>query len=353
MGADLARAQAWLAEADRPVAIIGLDVLRDGSATILQAFIEHFQIPFVTTYKAKGVLPEDHPLCLGAAGLSPLADRHLLPLLSQADLILGVGYDPIEMRTGWRHAWDAGRQKVIDIVAEPNTHDMHYATMEIVGDTGAVLEALAQGGTARPHWPEGQPEATRAALSAAFPDSDAWGPAGIIAEARSVLPENTLATADSGAHRILLSQMWTCHTPKGLVQSSGLCTMGCAVPLAIGSALAAPDRPVVSFSGDAGFLMVAGELSTAAELGVKPIFVVFVDASLALIELKQRQRQMANRGVDFARHDFAAMGRAFGGHGVRVTTRAELRAALTQALEADTFTVIAAEMEREAYDGRI
>ena len=99
--------------------------------------------------------------------------------------------------------------------------------------------------------------------------------------------------------------------------------------------------------------MVAGELATAAELGVKPIFIVFVDASLALIELKQRQRQMTNRGVDFARHDFAAMGRAFGGAGVTVSSRAELRSALEAAMKAETFTVIAATIEREAYDGRI
>ncbi|MAC78107.1 MAG: acetolactate synthase [Rhodobacteraceae bacterium] len=352
-GADLAHAQAWLGEAERPLAVVGLDVPRDGSGQILRAFLEHFGIPFVTTYKAKGVLAEEHPLCLGAAGLSPLADGHLLPLVRAADLVLCVGYDPIEMRTGWRHAWDAGAQRVIDIVAEPNTHDMHYATLEIVADTGAALEALAQGVPARPRWPGGQPEATRATLSAAFPTTDAWGPAAVIAEARDVLPVETLATADSGAHRILLSQMWTCHEPKGLVQSSGLCTMGCGVPLAIGTALAAPDRPVVGFSGDAGFLMVAGELATAAELGVKPIFIVFVDASLALIELKQRQRQMTNRGVDFARHDFAAMGRAFGGAGVTVSSRAELRSALEAAMKAETFTVIAATIEREAYDGRI
>ena len=354
-GADLARARAWLDAAERPLAIIGLDVLRDRSGQVVRAFLEHLQIPFVTTYKAKGVLPEDHPLCLGAAGLSPLADGHLLPLVREADLVLAIGYDPIEMRTGWRHAWDAGRQKVIDIVAEPNTHDMHYATLEIVADTGAALEALAQGqgGTARPRWPGGQPEATRAALSAAFPTTDPWGPAGVIAEARAVLPATTLASADSGAHRILLSQMWACHEPRGLVQSSGLCTMGCAVPLAIGLALAEPDRPVVSFSGDAGFLMVAGELATAAELGVRPIFVVFVDASLALIELKQRQRQMPNRGVDFARHDVAALGRAMGGAGVTVRSRDEMRAALQAALDAPSFTVIAAEIDRGGYDGRI
>ena len=187
----------------------------------------------------------------------------------------------------------------------------------------------------------------------AFPADADWGPAGVIAECRATLPANTLATADSGAHRILLSQMWSCSAPRQLIQSSGLCTMGCAVPMAIGRKLAEPDRPVVSFSGDAGFLMVAGDLATAAELGVAPIFVVFADASLALIELKQRGRQMANAGVDMGRHDFAAIGRAFGGSGITVRNRSELNQALQQALASDRFTVISAEIEPGGYDGRI
>jgi acetolactate synthase-1/2/3 large subunit len=109
---------------------------------------------------------------------------------------------------------------------------------------------------------------------------------------------------------------------------------------------------VVAFTGDAGLLMVAGELSTAAELGSRVIVVVFVDASLALIELKQRQRQMTNAGVDFGAHDFAAIGRAFGGLGHTVRNRTELEAALDDALNAETFTVIAAVIDRGSYDGR-
>ena len=147
--------------------------------------------------------------------------------------------------------------------------------------------------------------------------------------------------------------MWDCHEPRGLIQSSALCTMGCAVPMAIGEKLASPDRPVISFSGDAGMLMVAGELSTAAELGSGPVFVVFVDACLSLIELKQRQRQMAGNGVGFGKHDFAALGRAFGGEGHTVTTRQELRAALEAAQSSDVFTVIAAVIKSRAYDGLI
>ncbi len=353
VGADLARARDWLSEAQRPLAIVGLDVLRDRSESVLRAFLEHFGVPFVTTYKAKGVLDEDHPLCLGAAGLSPLADQHLLPLVRQADLVLAIGYDPIEMRTGWRDPWDTDVQRVIDISAVPNTHYMHQAGLNFVADTGAALEALAQRNAAGETWPGRELQKVRSALSEAFPTTDVWGPAAVIDEARTVLPDTTLATADSGAHRILLSQMWRCTEPRGLVQSSALCTMGCAVPMAIGLKLASPERPVISFSGDAGFLMVAGELTTAAELGIAPIFLVFVDASLALIELKQRQRQMVNLGVDFQRHDFAAMGRAFGGHGVSVRNRTELREALTAALEADRFTVIAAEIDRGGYDGRL
>ncbi|MHA6265073.1 thiamine pyrophosphate-binding protein [Arenibacterium sp. CAU 1754] len=352
-GADLAQARDWLGQAQKPIAIIGLDMLSDRSGCVLEAFVELFSIPFITTYKAKGILPETHPLCLGAAGLSPLADSHLLPLVKQADLILTIGYDPIEMRPGWRDVWDPATQNVIDISTVANDHYMHQAGLNFVAHVGTTLEALAQGGTERRTWANGAPWATQQALAGAFPSDDTWGPAAVIAECRATLPDNTLASADSGAHRILLSQMWTCAQPRDLVQSSGLCTMGCAVPLAIGMKLAEPDRPVVSFSGDAGFLMVAGELATAAELETPVIFVVFVDSSLALIELKQRQRQMPNTGVDFARHDFAAIGRAFGGAGVTVTNRDALRAALIDAQKCNTFTVIAAEIDRGGYDGRI
>lgn len=353
-GSTLTQARAWLGAAQKPVAIIGLDALYDQPGSELLSFIEAFNIPFITTYKAKGIIPEDHPLCLGGAGLSPLADKHLLPLVKDADLVIAIGYDPIEMRTGWRNVWHPAKQHVIDITPEANRHYMHQAGLNIIASIGATLKAFADTPPAQENWNNGLPAKTQDALATSFHQHDIeWGPAGVIDECQDVLPANTLLSADSGAHRILLSQMWSCSEPRQLVQSSGLCTMGCAVPLAIGRKFAQPDRTVVSFSGDAGFLMVAGELATAYEMGIAPIFVVFVDASLALIELKQRQRQLPNTGVDFAHHDFAAMGRAFGGYGHRVTNRGELRAALSQAMSADRFTVIAAEIERGGYDGRI
>ena len=346
-------ARDWLAAAERPVMIVGLDAVNEGAGATVTEVAERLNIPVITTYKAKGIIPETHPLALGGAGLSPLADGLLVPLVQKADLILCVGYDPIEMRPGWREIWNPAEVRAIDIAAEPNHQYMHQATMNIVGACAPSLAAIAEGVTPRATWPGGEVAEVQAALALAFPRDDDWGAAAVIAEARAVLPEDTIATVDSGAHRILLSQMWTSHIPRALLQSTALCTMGCAVPLAMGAKLATPDATVVSFSGDAGFLMVAGELSTVAELKLPVIFVVFVDASLALIEKKQRERQMVNLAVDFGLHDFAAIGRAFGGHGVRVTNRAELRAALRAAQQADTFTVIAAEIDRGSYDNRI
>ena len=126
--AGLDEARAWISEAKRPVMIAGLDVLTEGSAGSVQAFAEQTGIPVITSYKAKGVLPEDHALALGGAGLSPKADADLVPFVQSADLVIAAGYDPIEMRPGWQNAWDPERQRVIDIHAEPNHHYMHQAT---------------------------------------------------------------------------------------------------------------------------------------------------------------------------------------------------------------------------------
>lgn len=352
-GESLEKARTLLDRSERPIVIAGVDAMNDGASTALTAFAEKFGTPVITTYKAKGLVAEDHPLSLGGAGLSPLADKSLLPLVAQSDLIICVGYDPIEMRTGWRDAWSPDTQDIIDITAEPNHHYMHQSTLNVIGNCIAALEAIGNGIMATDTWRGGEPAAAKEALAKDFPTGDAWGPAAVIDTCRKILPRTALATADSGAHRILLSQMWECYAPRGMMQSSALCTMGCAVPLAMGASLVYNDGPVVSFSGDAGFLMVAGELATAAELGLRTIFIVFVDASLALIELKQRARQLGNRGVDFAEHDFAAMGRAFGGAGVTVRSRPELENAVRDAVAAPTFTVIAAVIDRGSYDGRI
>lgn len=351
-GAALEAARKALANAKSPLIIAGVDAVhQEASAAIIRA-AETLGAPVITTYKGKGLIPESHALSLGAAGLSPKADNILLPFITKADVILAIGYDPIEMRAGWQNPWDLTAQTIIDITAVPNHHYMHQANINIVGDCKASVESLLPENPLTT-WQGKEISTVKAKIEEAFAPISEWGPDAVIDICRNVLPEETLATADSGAHRILLSQMWQCEFPRALTQSSGLCTMGCAIPLAMGAQIIEPDRAIVSFSGDAGFLMVAGELATASERKLKTIFVVFVDRSLALIELKQRQRQLANRGVDFANVDFAKLGEAMGGAGHTVNSKDSLTKALEAALQSDTFTVIAAQIDRKAYDGLI
>jgi acetolactate synthase-1/2/3 large subunit len=348
-GPDLEAARGLLARAERPLVVAGLEVLAHDAAEAVAGFCRTFGAPLVTTYKAKGVLPEDDPLALGGAGLSPEADKVLLPLVERADLIVAAGYDPIEMRAGWCDPWDPA--KAVEFTDVPNTHYVHQAAYGFVGHVGHGLAALGGGLPGKATWPDGEPAAARAKLRGFFASGGDWGPSRIVEVVRAALPREAVATVDSGAHRILLSQLWDCYAPRGLLQSTALCTMGGALPLAIGYKAARPEAPVVAFTGDAGLEMVLGELASLRDLGLPLIIVVFVDASLALIEMKQRRAGLANLGVDFGATDFPALARALGGHGVGVRDAATLEREVGAALDREGFTLLACEVPRQSYDG--
>lgn len=347
---DLEAARQLIASARRPVMLAGLDVINQGAAAAVAAVARRLSIPLITTYKAKGILPEGDGLALGAAGLSPKADTIILPLVNSSDCIILAGYDPIEMRINWRHAW-GGDAPVIDIVAEDMPHGMHSSRHMFVGDIAATLDALAIGVEPGPVWQGGEPARARAALASAFAPPPHWGPHAVFEGMRQALPGHTVITADSGAHRILLSQMWHCQAPRTMLQSSGLCTMGCAVPLAAGCKLQAPHLPVCAFVGDAGLEMMLGDLATIRDLKLPVVICVLVDESLSLIEMKQRSAQRPNCAVDFGGTDFPAIARAFGGHGAWIEDSQALAAEAQAALARNTFTLLACRIARRAYDG--
>jgi acetolactate synthase-1/2/3 large subunit len=351
-GPALDEARQWLRDAERPLMVAGVDAIYQGAEAAVAAFARDQNIPLLTTYKAKGIVPEDEPLSLGAAGLSPKADALLLALVEKSDLVILAGYDPIEMRAGWRDPWPAAA-RVLEFSSVANTHYVHQATRSFVGDVAAGLEALGDGRDHVTRWPAGEATATRAALCDAFGAGQGWGPAAVIQVARRVLPRDTVASVDTGAHRILLSQMWECYAPRTLLQSTGLCTMGCALPLAMGYKQVQPQRAVVAFVGDAGLEMVLGELATLRDLGLAVIVVVFVDDSLALIELKQRNVGHGNLGVDFGASDFPAVAQAFGMHGAWANDGATLERELVEALGRSGSSVIACRIGARAYDGMI
>ena len=353
-GPDLDTARQKFNASQRPAIIAGLDVLSEsGAAESIVRFAERFKIPVLTTYKAKGVLAEDHPLSLGGHGLSPLSDALVLPFLDQSDLVIAVGYDPIEMRSAWRAPWPSS--KAIEFAAAPNRHFVHHADLSFQCGITAGLDALADGldsDDRTTSWPGGEPSKLRAGLAELFEPGDQWGPASAMHAIRRAAPRDTVVTIDSGAHRILLSQIWPCYAPRTMLQSTGLCTMGCALPLATGYKLARPDTPVIAFMGDAGLEMILGELATLRDAKFPVLVVVFVDQSLALIELKQRQNQMSNLGVDFPRTDFSSIANAMGGVGCIASTTQDVEREVQAAFTRDTYTLLEIPIERKSYDNR-
>jgi acetolactate synthase-1/2/3 large subunit len=286
---------------------------------------------------------------MGGHGLSPKSEKLILPLFRAADLVIAAGYDPIEMRIGWQDPWDP--ERCIDFAHGMNDHDMHYASHSWVCSVAGGLAALD--GAPISGWEDDTPSRIRADLDEAFAPKGDWGPDHAIREILAAVPPEVTITVDTGAHRILLSQMWRSAHPRGVLQSTGLCTMGCALPLAMGFKNARPEAPVVAFMGDGGLEMVLGELSTLRDLGLPVVLVVFVDQSLALIEMKQRAMGKQNAGVDFRHTDFAAVAGVYGGAGVTVTGPGEAGQAVSEALAADRFTIVAVEIPRRAYDGLI
>lgn len=350
-GEALNKARKWLLEAKNPLMIVGLDAVHQNASSAIIDFCKKFGVPAVTTYKAKGIIPDDDELSLGAAGLSPLGDKNISPVVHAADLILLVGYDPIEMRSGWRDLWDSSKTRVVEFLIASEYSYMHKSSLRFICDISEGIEALSEGLEKKTTWENGELIEMRNKHEKIYGQKQEWGPGAITETVRRLVPRDTVITMDSGAHRILISQAWRTYVPRSALQSSAFCTMGCALPLATGAKLADPGRVVVAFMGDGGLEMVLGELITLRDLGLPVIVIVFVDASLALIEKKQREMQYKNVGVDMDETDFKSIALAMGGIGFVVQTRTQLEDAVSVALNtSDTFTLIACKIPRGSYD---
>ena len=356
-GESLSKARFMVENAKRPLIVAGIGVLHHNAGDQILQLCETRSIPVITTYKAKGIIDENHSLCLGGHGLSPRSDSIILPLLAQSDCIILAGYDPIEMRSGWIEPWQA--QNAIDLCHADIQHGMHGSAVKFVGDISSALGALAQGlPDCGGSWAGGEIQKAQSELEQMFCTNEQWGPHQIFTIARSKMSQYDVATVDSGAHRILLSQMWKCQKPRTLLQSSAFCTMGVSLPLAIGYAKSITSQGashcvsnVVVFVGDAGLEMTIGELATLRDLGLAIVIIVLVDESLALIELKQSTSNLPNLGVDFGATDFVALAKAYGGHGKWIEDGKSLEGALDQAFNADRFTLLACRIDKQHYMG--
>ena len=350
--AALGAARALLDAAKRPLALIGRGALPADGPAAVDRFVHRHAMPFLTTYKAKGVVDERDSLCMGSAGLSPVVDAENMKLVADADCLVLIGFDPIELRDAWLDAWPESAS-VLSVDWRAASHRIFPVGLQAIGDLPAMLAQLCE---------SNEPPARdcRAARLAAFrhalrhivrPRTPSRGisPAALFAEVDRQSTPEWIMTVDVGSHRILANHVIRCHVPGQLMQSNGLGCMGYAVPAANAAQLVHPGRPVVAMLGDGGMLMTLGELAVAAEHDLPIVVVVLNDASLSLIKLKQSKMGMKPQAMDFKSPRFDMIAEGFGARGVRVDTLEAFSSAFAGAVAARRFTVIDAMVDPAEY----
>ena len=321
----IAAARALLARARRPAIIAGLEAATPARAAWIRALAEALHAPVLVTYKAKGVLPDAHPL-FGGVFTGGAAEA---PILHEADLILTIGADPVEfIPQPWRFA-----APVLDLADWERALDYVAPAIRLTG----AWEAVDLTPT-RAAWPDGAIARHRAAWLALLdngPSGNAGiSPAAIVRLAQRAAREggqDPRAAVDAGAHMFPCTTFWQAERPGDLLISNGLATMGHALPAAIAAAIHDPARGAIAFTGDGGLLMALGELATACALRLNLVVVVFNDAALSLIGIKTGGRDLPARSLDWPECDVAQVMRGLGGAAWRAGNEAEFAAAMRAA----------------------
>ena len=350
---EAARLGKTISAAKRPLLLAGRGALLGQTPAALRSLVEAWQLPFFCSYKAKGVIPEQHPLCLGSVGLSPVVDAENMRLVQEADLILMAGFDPIELRDAWLDAWPEA-QAVITLDWGALNHRIFPEGERAYGHLPHMLAQLMPEAAAdkAASWGSARlAQLKQAVAHIVRPRAPAKGisPAALFAVVSAQATEDWIMTVDVGSHRILANHVIRCRVPGQLLQSNGLGCMGYALPAAIGAQLVHPDRPVVAMLGDGCMLMTQGELAVAAERKLPIVLVVLNDASLSLIKLKQSKMNLAARATDFDSPRFDIIAQGFGATGVRVNSIAAFEQVLREAVASRRFTVIDAEVDPSEY----
>lgn len=335
---DLACVAAALASARRPVVALGLDLDPSTDARPVRAFLERLKVPVFVTPKAKGMFPEDHPLfcgvCAGVAG-----DSVILDLFRRADLIVGIGFEPVESDKLWHH-----EMKLVSIGPVSIAAGAYRPHAEVVGGVARTLEALAAAGPGPYEWTPEDLTAFRAALvdvlkPAARPAAG-LSPYELTLRLRELLPRDTVFTTDVGAIKSITSQAWKSYEPLTFFESNGLSAMSYSLPAAMAARLQFPDRPVLCAIGDGGFGMTSAEIETCVRERLHFMTVVYNDSSLSLIHVAQARRGHEPYGVDHGVVDFATVASGLGAWSRRVRTMDELDAAVREGLTIDRPVVI-------------
>ena len=366
----VARLADEIARAARPIVILGVDLNPSIDPPAVRRFVEALGAPVFATPKAKGIFPEDHPQFFGVcSGLA--ADAVIVEHLSRADLLIGVGFDPVESDKVWHQT-----MKLVSIAPVSIAAAQYKPALELIGDVSASLTALSSRSYGPLEWTHDdehrfrtqleetlrgsverealrlarpEPVEGRARSGQALAERTGLSALAVTRRLRNLFPPETIVSTDVGSIKLIVSQAWRSTVPMTFLESNGLSAMGYGLPAAMAAKLAMPDRPVLCTMGDGGFSMVFADLETCVRRRIPFVTVVYNDSTLSLIQVAQAKRGYTDYGVRYGAIDFAAASAALGAWSRRVSTLEELDAAVTEARAHDGPSVIEVPIDPAEY----
>lgn len=334
--------KAWevIASARRPIILAGNGAIRKRASTQLRRFVELTGIGVVSTFMGKGAVDMDQEQYCFTIGLQ---DRDYTAIaVDQSDVIITLGYDMVEYPP---RLWNTGCcHQIVHIDFIPAEIDANYPIdAEIVGDLAHTLWMLNARAAedARPalNFDHSHTRKAREAMLAELREhADDAGvekikPQKVLWDTRAVLGPEAVLLSDVGAHKMWVARYYHSHEPNTCLIPNGFCSMGFALPGAIGASLVYPDRKIMAVCGDGALLMNVQEMETARRLDSNIVVQVWEDHAYGLIAWKQQNHYGRHTDLSFGNPDFVQLAQSFGWHAHRCEDSGELQAVLKKALD--------------------
>jgi len=337
----IARAAKVIRPAKFPIVLAGHGAARNDASAALVHFSERLGIPVATTFMGKGVFPDDHRNALGAVGF--MRHDYVNFGFDRADVVICVGYDLQEY--GPDRINPKRDKQIIHIHRYPAEVDAHYhVAVGIEGSIAQSLDALGDALASKRRRPATGAKIRRlvageleqGANDASFPVK----PQRLVVDIRKAMNRDDIALVDTGAVKMWMARLYPTYAANTCLVSNGLSTMGFALPGAIGSKLACPDRKVLAVMGDGSFLMNSQEIETAVRERIAFVTLVWEDCAYGLIKWKMALELGRDSHCDFTNPDLVAYAESFGVNACRVGAAAELLPALERAFASDAVSLV-------------
>ncbi len=333
----IAEAARILTSAQNPVVLLGLLASKPTNAEAVRAFLEHSKLAVVGTFQSAGAVGE-HLLESFGGRVGQIANQPADRLLASADLVVTIGYDPVEY---WPPHWNQGNgRKIIHIdVQEPDLDAEYCPYVELTGDIAQTLAALTplvdrkEKSALSDHILQAIiAEREHMAKEAALKNGNPIHPLRLVSELQKVLATDITLCLDMGSFHLWLARYLYSFRARQVLISNGQQTLGVALPWGIAACLVRPHEKVISISGDGGFLFSSMELETAVRLKCNLVHMIWIDGTYDMVAEQEKIKYGRSSGCDLGPVNPVKYAEAFGATGMMISTPDEIASTLKKAM---------------------